>query len=110
MQIGNAVINDETDLKGMYDFFWSHAIISDQVKNDIFGNCNFSPSAATQSDKCHAAANQVEEDIQYLDVYNIYAPVCLSSNLTVRPKKLTVSHFNMHQYLLLHLIHLRSLI
>ncbi|XP_057522024.1 serine carboxypeptidase-like 40 [Amaranthus tricolor] len=87
--IGNAVINDETDLKGMYDFFWSHAIISDQVKNDIFGNCNFSPSAATQSDKCHAAANQVEEDIQYLDVYNIYAPVCLSSNLTVRPKKLT---------------------
>ncbi|CAO2817366.1 unnamed protein product [Amaranthus hypochondriacus] len=87
--IGNAVLNDETDLKGMYEYFWSHAIISDQVKNDIVEHCNFSSSVITQNHICQAATNQVDVDTQYLDVYNIYAPVCLSSNLTDRPKKLT---------------------
>uniref|UniRef100_A0A803LC33 Carboxypeptidase n=1 Tax=Chenopodium quinoa TaxID=63459 RepID=A0A803LC33_CHEQI len=87
--IGNAVINDETDLKAMYEYFWTHAIISDQVRNDIMGHCNFTPNTSNQSLKCNSAADQVEIDIQYLDVYNIYAPVCHSTNLTLKPKKLT---------------------
>ncbi|XP_021736394.1 serine carboxypeptidase-like 40 [Chenopodium quinoa] len=87
--IGNAVINDETDLKAMYEYFWTHAIISDQVRNDIMGHCNFAPNTSNQSLECNSAADQVEIDIQYLDVYNIYAPVCHSTNLTLKPKKLT---------------------
>lgn len=87
--MGNAVINDETDLKAMYEYFWTHAIISDQVRNDIMGHCDFSPNAINQSVECNSAADQVEIDIQYLDVYNIYAPVCHSTNLTLKPNKLT---------------------
>ncbi|XP_010694765.2 serine carboxypeptidase-like 40 [Beta vulgaris subsp. vulgaris] len=87
--IGNAVINDETDLKGMYEYFWTHALISDEVKDDLTKHCDFTPNAINQSVECSLAADQVEVDTQYLDIYNIYAPVCHSSNLTVKPKKLT---------------------
>ncbi|KNA12226.1 hypothetical protein SOVF_127870 [Spinacia oleracea] len=87
--MGNAVINDETDLKEMYEYFWTHAIISDEVRNDVMKHCNFSPNANNQKIECNSAADQVEIDIQYLDVYNIYAPVCHSTNLTLKSKKLT---------------------
>ncbi|KAE9598391.1 putative carboxypeptidase D [Lupinus albus] len=34
IQIGNAVINDETDNRGTFDYLASHAIISDQIVID----------------------------------------------------------------------------
>ncbi|XWS77376.1 hypothetical protein CRYUN_Cryun01aG0256000 [Craigia yunnanensis] len=49
--IGNAVINDETDVKGMYDYFESHAPISDKTayriqkySSDIIREWGESPS------------------------------------------------------------------
>ncbi|KAL2896452.1 Serine carboxypeptidase-like 40 [Bienertia sinuspersici] len=99
MKMGNAVINDETDLKGMYEYFWSHALISDQVRYDITRQCDFSPNAVNQTVECAAAADQVEIDIQYLDIYNIYAPVCHSTEITVKPKRLTKSDLYVEAYM-----------
>ncbi|XP_015881553.2 serine carboxypeptidase-like 40 isoform X1 [Ziziphus jujuba] len=92
--IGNAVINDETDSKGMYDFLASHAIISDDAANTIRKHCDFSPNATSQTDECTEATDQVEKDIYYIDIYNIYAPNCASTNLTSRPKKASVLKFD----------------
>lgn len=91
MQIGNAVINDETDQRGMYDFLASHALISDDSANTIQKYCDFSSNATNQTDKCDNATDEAEKDIYYIDIYNIYAPNCVSSNLTARPKKASVS-------------------
>ena len=55
MQIGNAVINDETDEQGMVDYLGSHAIISDQDVYQIHKYCDFSPNATTQSRECEAS-------------------------------------------------------
>lgn len=104
VQIGNAVINDETDVRGMYEYFQSHALISDEAAHQIQSFCDFSPNATTQSDACDAATSQVEENTYYLDIYNIYAPLCVNSNLTARPRKASVS------YLLLKLINLSGII
>jgi len=41
IQMGNAVINDVTDLKGVFDFALCHAIISKQVYDGIRENCDF---------------------------------------------------------------------
>lgn len=94
MQIGNAVINDETDVRGMYDYFASHALISDETAAQISKYCDFSPEATTQTIECNDAAQKVDMDTFALDIYNIYAPVCTSSKLTVKPKRISVSSFS----------------
>lgn len=92
LQIGNAVINDETDTKGMFDFLGSHAIISDSVAAAIDKFCDFSPNATKQSEECNKAADEAEKYINAIDIYNIYAPLCTNPNLTLIPKKNTVKH------------------
>lgn len=42
LQIGNAVLNDETDQPGMVDHAWSHAIISDELHAAIRKDCTTS--------------------------------------------------------------------
>ncbi|KAK6933925.1 Peptidase S10, serine carboxypeptidase [Dillenia turbinata] len=94
IMIGNAAINDETDLKGMYDYFGTHAIASPRTIQDIQKYCDFSPNATTQPTQCEQASSQVNRDIDYLNIYNIYAPLCLSSNLTSKPKKASIMNFD----------------
>ncbi|XP_061352666.1 serine carboxypeptidase-like 40 [Gastrolobium bilobum] len=84
--IGNAVINDETDVKGMVDFLASHAIISDQAAYDINKACDFSSHNETSSE-CKAASDELDRDLAFIDLYNIYAPQCKNFNLTAQPKK-----------------------
>ncbi|KAI4384654.1 hypothetical protein MLD38_002776 [Melastoma candidum] len=94
IMIGNAVINDETDTRGMYAYFASHALISSEAGEVIQKYCNFSSEATSQSDQCTNAANEASNDVGDLDIYNIYAPLCQSSNLTARPKKASVENFD----------------
>ncbi|XP_057456936.1 serine carboxypeptidase-like 40 isoform X2 [Lotus japonicus] len=86
--IGNAVINDETDEPGMYDYLATHAIISDRAAYDINNSCDFTSSNQTR--ECNAIADEVYQDISYIDLYNIYAPLCKDSNLTALPKKTSI--------------------
>ncbi|KAL9424360.1 hypothetical protein AB3S75_036278 [Citrus x aurantiifolia] len=93
IMIGNAVINDETDVRGMYEYFQSHALISDEAAYQIQKYCDFSPNA-TRSDECNAATDEAEENTSHLDIYNIYAPLCSNSSLTARPKKASITNFD----------------
>ncbi|KAL6129705.1 hypothetical protein ACLB2K_073054 [Fragaria x ananassa] len=89
--IGNAVINDETDTKGMYDYLATHALISDEIANQVHKYCDFSPNSTTETKECDDAMDAIDRATYYIDIYNIYAPLCTSSNLTVKPKKASVS-------------------
>ncbi|CAA0839048.1 Serine carboxypeptidase-like 34 [Striga hermonthica] len=40
--IGNAVLDDETDQKGLIEYAWDHAVISDALYDEIKRECNFS--------------------------------------------------------------------
>ncbi|XP_054795012.1 serine carboxypeptidase-like 40 isoform X2 [Prosopis cineraria] len=84
--IGNAVINDDTDNRGVWDFLASHAIISDHAARDVNKLCDFSETVSNQSSECRAALAEIEEDIDNIDIFNIYAPQCIDSNLTSVPK------------------------
>ncbi|KAK7258207.1 hypothetical protein RIF29_32730 [Crotalaria pallida] len=86
--IGNAVINDATDTPGMYDFLATHAIISDKAAYVINHSCDFSSS--NQTSECNATSDEVERDISFIDLYNIYAPLCKNTNLTSQPKKTSI--------------------
>uniref|UniRef100_A0A2N9HT13 Carboxypeptidase n=1 Tax=Fagus sylvatica TaxID=28930 RepID=A0A2N9HT13_FAGSY len=103
--IGNAVINYETDQRGMYDYLWTHAIISDQDVYQIHKYCNFSSSASPESRECNATIDAVQNYFNYFNVYNIYAPLCFSPNLTAQPKNASILNFDpcslgyLHAYL-----------
>ncbi|KAL1833333.1 hypothetical protein ACET3Z_002984 [Daucus carota] len=85
--IGNAVINDETDNKGVYDYLESHALISHRTLMQIHRYCNFSPNV-TADPKCDAATLASDVEVSGIDVYSIYSPVCTNPRLTGRPKKI----------------------
>ncbi|GAB2300096.1 hypothetical protein Dimus_034136 [Dionaea muscipula] len=80
--MGNAVINDETDVKGMYNYWWTHALISDQVKDAMMKECDFSPNATSQTEACTRAVNIAENTFYDIDVYNIYASQCHDDSLS----------------------------
>ncbi|KAL5713043.1 hypothetical protein ACHQM5_015158 [Ranunculus cassubicifolius] len=86
--IGNAAINDETDRLGMYDYLWSHALLSDEAHDNIHKYCDFSPNATNPYPlQCAAARAEARRTIFLtLNIYNIYAPRCQSGNLTDKPK------------------------
>lgn len=90
-QIGNAVINDETDTLGMYDYFGSHALISYEAIQKIRESCDFSPNTTTQSEACNSVDGQINKALSYINIYSIYAPSCFSTNTTAKPKRASVS-------------------
>ncbi|KAK4285452.1 hypothetical protein QN277_002147 [Acacia crassicarpa] len=84
--IGNAVINVETDNRGTWDYLASHAIISDKAAHDLTRYCNFSDVAILKSKECQEAFEEMGNDTAFINLYNIYAPLCHDSNLTSLPK------------------------
>ncbi|CAL0308664.1 unnamed protein product [Lupinus luteus] len=88
IMIGNPVINDERDNRGMYDFLASHAIISDQAAYDFKKFCNYSADPKNIPIQCDTAQDEFYKDTDYIDLSNIYAPVCNDDdpNLTATPK------------------------
>ncbi|XP_071735878.1 serine carboxypeptidase-like 40 [Rutidosis leptorrhynchoides] len=90
--IGNALINDETDSLGRYDYFDSHALVPAEATNQIQELCFYKiDQASLQKDqaKCNEAQDEMERDLEYIDIYNIYAPLCFDQNLTSKPKQMS---------------------
>ncbi|KAJ4755287.1 Carboxypeptidase [Rhynchospora pubera] len=89
--LGNAVLNDDTDTTGMYDFFWTHALISDSTIDAIHKTCNLSLDSGGPT--C-TALDDVDSDIGNLDIYNIYAPLCTHSGTRSPPKTPSIENFD----------------
>ncbi|KAK4491372.1 hypothetical protein RD792_002111 [Penstemon davidsonii] len=79
--IGNAYIDAEDEAKGLYDYIWTHALISDEVHEGIVKNCNFS-FGATISQACEDYGTLADNAISHLYGYDIYAPLCSSNSST----------------------------
>ncbi|XP_030446821.1 serine carboxypeptidase-like 35 [Syzygium oleosum] len=92
--IGNAVINDPTDTQGLIDYAWSHAIISDQLHDGIFKECDFSSSNMTVTLLCSSLFRDFLVAYSDIDIYSIYTPVCdlpdwsAAQRLTITPRLL----------------------
>ncbi|KAJ0077051.1 hypothetical protein Patl1_36184 [Pistacia atlantica] len=67
--------------KGMYDTFWTHALISDELNKGISSNCNFS-SNNSLSDECDSYLDQAHKSLGNINIYDIYAPLCSSYSNT----------------------------
>jgi len=87
LQIGNAVINEATDMAGLVDYAWSHAIISDEVHTSIHGSCSFEEDTTNKTEQCYNNFKGFMDAYNDIDIYSIYTPVCLSSLLSSSPRK-----------------------
>ncbi|KQK14877.1 hypothetical protein BRADI_1g19176v3 [Brachypodium distachyon] len=95
IMIGNALLDEWTDNKGMYDYYWTHALISDDTADAIPNNCNFTrPNdysrsftalANSSGNPCDEAIREADEELRHINIYNIYAPICHSHNLVSPP-------------------------
>uniref|UniRef100_A0A6N2LYM9 Carboxypeptidase n=1 Tax=Salix viminalis TaxID=40686 RepID=A0A6N2LYM9_SALVM len=78
--IGNALLDDETDQKGMIEYAWDHAVISDHLYHDIKHKCNFSEKHPSHG--CRNSLRQYFNVYRIIDMYSLYSPRCVSSNFS----------------------------
>lgn len=78
LQIGNALLDDETDQQGMIEYAWDHAVISDQLYAEIKRNCNFSNPAP--SNACDISLGKYFDVYEIIDMYSLYSPTCVETN------------------------------
>ncbi|XP_076912639.1 serine carboxypeptidase 1-like [Bidens hawaiensis] len=72
--IGNAWIDEITSYEGMYDYYWTHALNSDETNAGINKYCDF--VSGNFSGKCAEYMGQGGVEYGGIDIYNIYAPLC----------------------------------
>ncbi|PON49562.1 Serine carboxypeptidase-like [Trema orientale] len=72
--IGNAWVDDNTSEQGIYEYFWTHALNSDETHAGIQKYCDF--VTGNFSDTCYQYLDQGDNEIGEIDIYNIYAPLC----------------------------------
>lgn len=77
-QVGNPETEDYYDNKGLLEYAWSHAVISDQQYEKAKQVCDFKQSQ--WSNECNQVMNEVFHDYSEIDIYNIYAPACHSNS------------------------------
>ncbi|KAK9725082.1 hypothetical protein RND81_05G121300 [Saponaria officinalis] len=73
--VGNPLTDDYYDSKGLLEYAWSHSVISDEQYNKTKDVCDF--KELYWSSECTTAMNVVFGKYREIDVYNIYAPICL---------------------------------
>nr|GMD47787.1 serine carboxypeptidase-like 34 [Ipomoea batatas] len=81
--IGNALMDDETDQRGMIDYAWDHAVISDGLYHDIKTTCNFSVSKSSNS--CNTFLDKYFDVYNIIDMYSLYTSTCPDSNFSTTP-------------------------
>ncbi|KAL5992981.1 Serine carboxypeptidase-like 42 [Asimina triloba] len=87
--IGNPLLNLDRDISSTYEFYWSHGLISDEIRLAIMNKCDFedytfdSPYPGKPNNlslECNNAigeANQVVGD--YINPYDVILDVCYPS-------------------------------
>lgn len=73
--IGNAAMDSSSDDRGLVEYAWHHAVISDEVYGAIMRECYF-PDDGEESDRCGVAWNAFFRALRDIDLYSLYTPAC----------------------------------
>ncbi|XP_047049506.1 serine carboxypeptidase 1-like [Lolium rigidum] len=77
--VGNPYLDANRNIKGGLDFLWTHAMMSDEVYQNVTKNCDFDNLNGTLSEPaCRGALDGFHSG--HVSAYNIYAPVCLRAS------------------------------
>lgn len=87
MQIGNPLLEFDTDMNAQGDFFWSHGLISDSTHALLTSTCNYSQImrwvyniSESLSPECYEVYNKSAGEIGgSVDPFDVLGDKCLSS-------------------------------
>lgn len=74
--LGNPETSDAEDWRGLVDYAWSHAVISDETHKIIRENCDFNGDTWSNK-KCTQAVDEVLRQYKEIDIYSLYTSVCI---------------------------------
>ncbi|KAI3717964.1 hypothetical protein L1987_69919 [Smallanthus sonchifolius] len=82
--IGNPLLNLDHDVPAVYEYYWSHGMISDEIGLTLMNECNFEDytfaSPHNESAACNDAISQANNIIgEYINVYDVILDVCYPS-------------------------------
>ncbi|KAL5217791.1 hypothetical protein ABZP36_018475 [Zizania latifolia] len=75
--IGNAYLDDSTNMRATMDYYWTHALISKETHLAVQQNCSFNGTYMAQ---CRTVLAAAEAEKGVIDPYNIYAPLCWNAS------------------------------
>ncbi|XWS63301.1 hypothetical protein CRYUN_Cryun06bG0083600 [Craigia yunnanensis] len=84
--IGNPVLDKETDRKGIYDYAWGHALISDSLYKAVKTKCDFSNPILTQ--ECWDLIFNYNSLVEIINLLSLYTPTCDLNSSSSSGKKL----------------------
>ncbi|XVF27685.1 hypothetical protein REPUB_Repub14bG0130100 [Reevesia pubescens] len=76
--LGNPETNDAEDWRGMMDYAWSHAVVSDETHKIIRESCDFNSNDTWSNEDCSQAVDEVLKQYKQIDIYSLYTPVCIA--------------------------------
>ncbi|GLI60132.1 hypothetical protein VaNZ11_002203 [Volvox africanus] len=85
--VGNPWTDAAIDNMGAIDYWWTHALVSDQTAQGVRANCNFSrigpldphpahQEAQTRDELCDDFCNRAFDELGSINIYEIYADLC----------------------------------
>ncbi|XP_073058652.1 serine carboxypeptidase-like 31 isoform X1 [Primulina eburnea] len=77
--LGNPETSDAEDWKGMVDYAWSHAVISDETHKTIVKSCNFYSDNPWNDTECADAVDELLNQYRAIDIYSLYTSVCIGN-------------------------------
>lgn len=79
MQLGNPETSDAEDWKGLLDYAWSHAVVSDETHKTILESCDFYSNNTWSNEDCSRAVDEVLKQYKEIDIYSLYTSVCIGN-------------------------------
>lgn len=100
--VGNPWTDTATDNLGAVDFWWHHALISDETAIGIRSNCNFSrigpldahPTRSNPSSReelCDDFCNRAFSELGPINIYQIFADICLPKSAVAASRALAAA-------------------
>ncbi|KAM3740608.1 hypothetical protein ACB098_08G111400 [Castanea mollissima] len=74
--LGNPEISDADDWRGLVDYAWSHAVISDETHNIIKSTCDFDANDTWSNKDCTDGVDELFRQYKEIDIYSLYTSTC----------------------------------
>lgn len=88
--MGNPETSDAEDWRGLVDYAWSHAVISDETHKIIIESCDFERNDTWSNNDCSEGVDEVLKQYKEIDIYSLYTSVCIGNSAGSDDKLLPV--------------------
>ncbi|XP_068645007.1 serine carboxypeptidase-like 31 [Aristolochia californica] len=78
--LGNPETSDAEDWRGLVDYAWSHAVVSDETHKLIRESCDFDSNDTWSNDGCTKGVDEVLKQYKKIDIYSLYTSLCISNS------------------------------